>query len=568
MTQHITEVRHPSYVAEMEFWGKWRLIANGGDRFVRAYLQQQSDEDDLAFTRRRESSPAATFVKAALQEILSAFFTRTPGIRRDGGPPSYIEACAGSNLGITGFGGSINQFMVLEVLRELLIMRRVGIFVDRPVFGPETSVAEANSLPPYLYTVPVEDILAWRLLPGNLTPVEVVLRRYRDTFIEQSYLSTGTEPYYQHFQKLPTGVLLTEYSEKQEKINVRELALPTIPFILLEVDAPVVKDVAGLQIALLNLSSSNLAFALSSNLSVYTEQTDMATFMAALRRSSPSEDAPEDPDEDTPQTDGGSHVIRLGKNRGRRYLMNSERPAFISPNNDNLARAAALVTDLKEDIRRLMHLAISNLTTKALTSATAVVQSQSATNNGLAVLGALLEQAERNVAVLWGYYESADPAVIKYPTDYQLLTDAERYDLIEKLLKLRDAAPSRTYQVVVTRQLASVLLSHRIPADTLATILTEIDKAPVLMSEIDAVNQCVESSILPRKYAAAALCFPDDAAVLANQEHADRLQRIAESQAEGGTARGNSDGPPTAKEEKTVSQDPDASKDGVKGVRA
>lgn len=568
MTKHITEIRHPHYITDQEFWGKWRLIADGGDRFVNRYLYKQPDEDLLSFQRRRENSPAVTFVKSALQEILSAFLARTPNIQRVGGPASYLDACAGRALGITGLGDSIDQFIVLAVLRELLIVRRVGIFVDRPVLGPDTSVAAASILPPYLYTVPVEDILAWRLLPGNLTPVELLLRRHRDVFADQSYLPTGTEVYYQHFQKRPIGpILVTEYSQEQEKLGERELFLPAIPFILLEVDAPVIKDVAGHQIALLNLSSSNLAFALASNLAVYTEQTDMATFMAALRQSTPADDSDADDSEDQPQRDGGPHTIRLGKNRGRRYLQNSERPDFISPSTENLTRSAALVTELKEDIRRLMHLAINNLTTKALTSATAIVQSQAATNNGLAVLGALLAQAERVIALLWGYYEGTEPAIIRYPTDYQLLTDTERYALIEKLLKLREATPSKTYQITVLQQIAHLLLAHRVANTTLTTILREIESAPVLISGVEDISRCVEAAILPRKYAAKALCFPDDSAPLANQEHADRLQRIAESQATTGTARGNSDGPPTAKAEKLISQDPDSSTDGTKGVR-
>lgn len=573
MKSHITEARHPDYIKEFGYWPKWRTIVDGGDSFVNAFLQKQVDEDAATYLRRRELTPAAVFAKAALYEIITSVLTRLPDVVRTGGPSSYISACLGQKGGVDGFGATMNQFMALTVLQELLAMRRVGIFIDRPQLPLGATIEDAKRRPPYIYSYGIEDILAWTLEQGSLTPTEVLLRQHIPVTVENSSLVTGYTEQYQHIVNTGQGIAITTYDSNKNQLNSAILDLPDVPFLILEINNSVLKDIAGHQIALLNLESSTIAFAIAASLAVYVEQADMATFMAALRRSGPSGSVDEDgyPDEDTdvPGTDGATHAVRLGLNRGRRYMKDGDKPGFISPNNENILRSEAVVQTLKDDIRRLMLLTVSNLSSRGVASATALSLSQSTSNNGLAALGASLELAERIISKVWATYEGTEPAVIQYPTDYQIMSDAERRAAIDELTKIRDSAPSKTFQQKVTELISTLLLSNRVSRKVMDKIILEIQSAPALMSKIPDVTAVVEAGIMPREYAAACLCLPEDAAAKGNAEHAERLKRIAASQGTAsGTARGNTDGTDDAAAEKEASQDPDATESGAKGVRS
>lgn len=573
MKPEFLSARHPSHTADLPYWTKWRRVAEGGDAFVDEYLAKLPNESATDHFKRKLQTPSVSYVKMCIAEIIAAFMVRMPGVTRSGGDKSFIEACAGKNGGIDGFGSTMNRFISEEVLRELLTVKRVGIYVDRAVLPSDISITEAKQLPPYCYVVRTEDILAWTTIPGSLTPSNLLLRESIPVYAPGSDFIISYTSGYRHMYKVAdTLVAVDRYDKDGNKLYSSMLDLPRLPFILLEVSGPAVQDAAGAQIALLNLESSSVTFAIETNLTVYTEQGDMTTMLAALRRSAPRDAVDEDgdygdEDEDIAGGDGDVQTIRLGRNRGRRYLRESERPGFVEPDNSNLQRAVSLASSLKEDIRRMMMLAVANVTAKAITSATALIQGQVTANNGLATLGALFESAERTMALIWAEFQQETGSDIIYPSDFQILTDEERRTAIKELADLRDTVPSKQFQIEVTSKIARLLLSPTVTAETLQIILDEIKKAPALMSRVDDIVQTVEASIMPREYAAQCLCLPADAAKKANLEHAERLRRISASQ-EAGNARGNTDGADTADDEKELSQDPDLSDSGSRAVRS
>jgi len=90
--------------------------------------------------------------------------------------------------------------------------------------------------------------------------------RYRYLWID-----TATNKVYLQFYNLE-GTPVDQYGEPA---GPTELELTRIPFVLLDINGSLIKDVAQHQIALLNLGSSDVSYALRSNFPFYVEQRDL-----------------------------------------------------------------------------------------------------------------------------------------------------------------------------------------------------------------------------------------------------------------------------------------------------
>jgi len=55
----------------------------------------------------------------------------------------------------------MNAFVGVKVLTELLVMGRVGVFVDAPFVPRSATLANTGNVAPYLYRYDIEDILSW-----------------------------------------------------------------------------------------------------------------------------------------------------------------------------------------------------------------------------------------------------------------------------------------------------------------------------------------------------------------------------------------------------------------------
>jgi hypothetical protein len=131
-------------------------------------------------------------------------------------------------------------------------------------------------------------------------------------------------------------------------------------FVLLSIGDSLLKDVCDHQVALLNLGSSDVNYALRSNFPFYIEQRDMRQVGSHLK---PVANA------DGTATSGGQAAanqnIEVGATVGRAYDLNAQPPAFIAPPSHPLEASMKLQEKLENDIRKLVQLAVVNLAPRA-----------------------------------------------------------------------------------------------------------------------------------------------------------------------------------------------------------
>jgi len=152
---------------------------------------------------------------------------------------------------------------------------------------------------------------------------------------------------------------------------------------------------------------------------------------------------------------------------------------------------------------------------------------------GLSYIGLEAENAERRVAAFWAMYESGQPASVNYPERYSLKTEEERRKEAKDLAEMADRVPSSEYKRQVFKKIANVLIGHTVTEEELQRVYTEIDKAKVLIMNPDVIAKDIEQGVLSLELAAVAKGYPNNSVKDAAAEHADRLARIAISQAKG-----------------------------------
>jgi hypothetical protein len=181
---HLVDARHPLYLSGMTDWYKWRLTYLGGDEFREAYLKKFStreDQDD--FNTRKDVTPVPKFAGAAINDIRNAIYQRMRDITRKGGSKGYQYAVSGNKLGVDRRGSTMNAFIGVKVLTELLVMGRVGVFVDAPPVPAGATLADVGDVTPYLYKYDIEDILSWTCSKPD-SPSEFQALLLRDTTMQ------------------------------------------------------------------------------------------------------------------------------------------------------------------------------------------------------------------------------------------------------------------------------------------------------------------------------------------------------------------------------------------------
>jgi hypothetical protein len=329
------------------------------------------------------------------------------------------------------------------------------------------------------------------------------------------------------------------------------LNIHSIPFICIDISQSLMKNIADYQIALLNLASSDLHYALKSNFPFYTEQYDPASLTSWYQKPEGA------PDADFPGTSveniAKSREVSVGTTTGRAYPTNTDRPGFISPPSEPLKASMEKQGQLKEEIRLLLNLAISNLRPQRA-SADSKTADDRGLESGLSYIGLTLETAERSIAELWNQYENAsDTVTVKYPKEYSLKTDSERREEALELDDLRLKIPSLTYQKEISKIISSILLSHKIDRTILDKIEKEIESAPCVTGDPDSIRQDVEAGILDIELASKLRLYPAGTATKAKADRTERLKQISDSQLSG--ARGTDTEQKTGKEEKELSRD-------------
>lgn len=578
----LTQIRHPDYVQSYDDYVKWRLTYQGGRNFIHSYLVKFSRrEDNEEFLERRRLAHAPSFAKAGINKLKNTFYSRMSEIARIDGSPSYIEATRGEKGGVDLYGSSMNRFMGESVLPELMTMRSVGVFVDKPTLDGNL-LASNREKKPYLYIYKAEDILSWHwtYYNGEYIYLNVLLRDTDYVYDPKNGLVGGMRERFRHMWLGVDGKVHIQFwlpnneDDSEEAEDIKDgpeiiLDLNRLPFVVLGLKESLLADVADYQIGLLNLASSDLNYVKNANFVLYTEQIDPAAESVYIRRpplptvGNIDRTSGRDPAEGTAlegQRSSPKEEVRLGTLTGRKYPKGLDRPDFIAPPTEPLLASMQKQAQMKADIFELIDIAAANAMPQHASAESKQMDNQGL-ESGLSYIGLELEWAEREIAKIWGLYENAEPAQIKYPAKYSLKSDEQRLNEADKLNEVKTSAPSRTFAKEVAKRIAHTMLADKVDNDTLDKIMSEIDAAEFISSDPELIKTASELGMVDAVTGSNALGFNGDKVVpLAQEEHAKRLAIIAESQASVAAARGNPDGAPvqgkdaSAKAEKTKSQ--------------
>lgn len=572
----IIHSRHPNYLISMGDWEKWRLTYEGGDAFRDKYLEHFTHREEAKdYNARKSITPVPGFAKAAIADIRNAIFQRMRDIIRRDGSESYQRAIHGLDLGVDRRGATMNAFLGMKILNDLLVMGRVGVFVDAPVVSGASTLADAGDHRPYLYHYKVEDILSWSCSKPE-QPSEFSAVLLRDNVLAYDQRTGLPQSTYARYRLMwidpESGLVTLQFYDEGGRAIDRDgneggpvtLELTRIPFVMLDIGDSLIKDVCQHQIALLNLGSSDVNYALKANFPFYTEQRDLRGVGSHLKTSASAEGTATQGGQGAADTD-----IKVGVTQGRAYPVGAERPAFINPSPEPLKASIELQEKLEADIRKLVNLAVASLATRASAESKSI--DNQGLEAGLSFIGLVLESGERQIAEHWAAYEERQPqkrsiATIKYPDRYSLKTDNDRIEEATQLSKLMYRIPGRTVKREIAKNVVLTLLGGKVSIDTMESIWSEIDEAPYTTSDPDTIIEAKNAGLVGEKTASLALGFPEDEYLQAREDHTARIVRINEAQGQGiGTnggdpaARGVADlsGNPAhaGREEKEASRD-------------
>lgn len=539
----ISHMTHPLWDLHFIEWLKWRLAYTGGKRFLTTYLQRLSKrETDEDFEARLALSYCPAFSKVGINEIRDSIYNRMVDITREGGSKSYQTSIDGNEGGVDLLGSSMNYFLGVKVLPELLVMGRCGIYVDMPPLPTNGNLDSARGRKPYIYVFSVEDIRNW-VFDESHQPNEfssILLQENVMLHDKETGFPLDNEVRYRRLWRNNDGMINAAYYKEGSNdmmdqygntiLDPLVLNVNKIPFIILDIGESMMTDIADYQIALMNLASSDMSYAIRANIPLYTEQFEAR---AENNNGRPSDKGGSVGDPNAAKV----NEIAIGAGKGRRYGKGLERPGFINPSSEPLKASMEKQSQLKEEIRLLLKLALTNIKPAKMASAESKQHDTRSVENGLGYIGLVLENAERKIAHFWDMYERKNSvATIHYPDDYKLLTEDERRLETEYLEGVKKEVPSKTFQKAVQKRQAKIALSSKITSEELAIIDNEIDMAPAMVSDPEVILAASEAGLVGNELASKLLGFPPGEVEKAKVDHTDRLARIAIAQSEGAAA--------------------------------
>jgi hypothetical protein len=546
----IATLIHPDYLVKIPKWEKYRTIMSDGADFKHKYLKKFSTrEDDTEFQDRSDNSYTPAHSKAAILEIKNSIFKRFIDIIRKGGPTSYQDAVKGKNRGVDRKGNSMNSFTGRLILDDLLAIGKVGVFIDKPVKPVNATLADKISLGlnPYLYKYCAEDILNWSYaddteILDTLLLKDRIYERDSDTNLIIKEVET-----FRFMQWTRSGILVKYYGQNGEELpgTATVLELARIPFVIYELSSSLLADIADHQISLLNLASSDINYALKANFPFYTEQFNANEFIPGLPPAptltqTVNGELVRNPGESVNANIARNPEIRTGATKGRRYPKGLERPAFIHPSSEPLSISMEKQKDIREEIRQLVHLAITNLT-PVKASAESKAMDARGLEAGLSYIALELEYSEREIASIWSMYENdRDVAEITYPLEFSLKTDEDRKNEAKSLLEIAEKIPSTGFQKAVAKECVIITLGHKAKLDDLETWQNEIEEAEAMAVDPETIRQDHEAGFVGTELASQLRGYPEGESEKAKQDHAERAARIALAQSKA-SARGVAD---------------------------
>lgn len=566
--RRLKDLTHPEYGELSADWYRWRLCYEGGRRFRDRYLEQYKHETTDDFAKRRRMTYVPAFAKSAVNEVRDAVFQRLHDVVRRGGSTSYVQSCDGQEGGVDKRGSSMENFIAATILPELLSMRRVGIWIDNgEIFGEQTLAG--SKAKPYLYIYRAEDIINWTYydrLPGEFS--SVLLRdggfRYDPDY---AFPLVRQDLHRWAFINKDGFVEVHFEDEKGLPQPPKILKLKRLPFVMFELRESLLKDIDQYQIALLNLASTDVSWVWRANFPIFIKAHDPKDQSQFLRPPQPEKPQPPrgDPIPNTPPlpksgqaaqaAQAKNQEVVLGITSAVSYPSTAPPPAFISPSSEPLRASMDKQEVMKSEIRQLLHL---NVASQSPTMASAQSKSLDwkSLDNGLAAIGLELERGERRLSESWHEYENRPVPIIRYPKIWSTLSDEQRAANVASLKVSMSTAPSKLARIEILKDMARLLVGHKVPAEVMEAIETEIEGADYPTGDWEAIVQDVENGLVSLATASRARGYSPSEAPAAEADHQRRIERIALAQTSGSSPGGAGD--PAARGVKDLSGNPKA----------
>ncbi len=550
----IVKFTHPDVKCLEGTWQKYRDCYNGGAEFVEKYVQSYSlreDRDDLKARKAMSYCPAIS--KSSIIMIKNAVAAKLGSITRKEGVKSYQDSVNGDKWGVDKLGSSMNTYINKEILPELLALGKVGVYIDHPEMPEKYTMSDKIGKRPYIYTYKCEDIRAW-VPDDSEEPNQFKVLLLRDNYLEvdEKYgLPTAWCKGYRFLRKVDKHVILEFYNEKgklcDKNFNVSKarsykIDLPIIPFVVFEITESLLKDVADYQIAQLNLTSSDMGYATKSNFPFYIEQFDPKSEPQTKTGQRPNNAEMRDGvvmRQNYSVNERSSQEIRVGVTSGRRYPINTDPPAFIHPSDIPLRASMSKQEQLKIEIKEILSLTLSNIT--AGSARISEQDRKQGLESGLSNIGAELEYGERRIAAIWGMYEGEanSKVVITYPLNYSIKSDKERIEEATAINDIRVSIPSIGSQKDLSKEIITIMLSGKISNELLEKRYAEIDAAPTMTSDWEAIASDVELGLVDDETASQARGYPKGVVEKAKKDHAERIARVQAAQSAQQATNGN-----------------------------
>lgn len=480
-------------------WQKYRICFEGGDVFKNTYINKLSaDESDEQYIRRLQVTPDYPYCSTVIDRYAATLQQRFTLIQREA-TKSYISAAKGSNGGVDLFNTDANTFFGNVIATELLVTARVGVLVDNYADLGSTA-AEKGDKHPFFVVYKREDIIKWKY--SDKAFVYLRLREYVDGEVQ-----------YKTFELTDVGVFVSFEKDNGTVTSTKILPLKAIPFHLFELRHSLLKGVAGLQITLSNLESVNVNFLLFANTPIFYE---------------PYRQREEPPGLDTPKK---TRKIESGKYIGIRIPHDSIPPGFLSPVADISNTTSKKIEQLEATIEKLVAL---NLSFEGSRSADSKRVDNEALEAGLVRIGNIIKAGEVELVKFWHDFESDDsePNIV-YPRTYNITSDEQRLEKVEKLKAQLTATPSETFKREILKQIATILLDDIVDDTTLSRIITEINTSETLVGDVNIILKAFENILIDGETAAILLGFTDPGTVA--KARAEQLEKVkATIMAQGG----------------------------------
>ncbi len=515
--KRIIDLTHPEYSIMKADWIKFRLTYEGGrsflDEFLRRYSKAEEKED---FEARKDISYVPAYAKRVINVIRNALAVKMPEVTRKG-DQKYVEIM---NTNVDTFKSSMSSFMALKVVPLLLAQGKRFLIVDAPPAPPQGATLAEDSGTPFIFAVDAEDVQSWRYSDdGKL--LSALISFMEEVVDPETGLVIGTEKRYKLYKlgeiedgngAFTPGIEVTTYDKESKPLRIEVIRnLVRLPIIELRLIDSLLTDISDMQIALMNLTSTDMSFLYRSNFPIYTEQQEAGRMHLKpvgsknrTKQNNPSQTVDTDFDDEFTQTKGRK---AQGNNRGRLYLKGLDRPDFIAPPVSSVEISLRKQESLIQDITVMADLALTSLSVKALEqSGKSKDADRIGEEAGLAYIATVLEGAERELGeIIHMFLGSTEESDVHYPTGYTIRTNQERLQEADALRKLRGAVNSPTYYRCVSKRIVQISLKQVCSNEELEIIEAEIDSRPYTDEDIDrakVIQADVTTRILDRETAA------------------------------------------------------------------